>query len=55
MKSIAPRESTLTHHGRRLVDDGIGDTVAYNEELAALGDPKYFNVAQLYAECYLFR
>ncbi|KAF2866643.1 hypothetical protein BDV95DRAFT_611694 [Massariosphaeria phaeospora] len=38
-----------------LVDDGEPDVAAYNEELEALGNPKWHAVPWLYAECYLYR
>jgi len=45
-------------HDRELTpipDDGERDINAYNEELAARGNPKWHNVPWLYAECYLYR
>ncbi|CBY00879.1 similar to DUF89 domain protein [Plenodomus lingam JN3] len=45
-------------HDRELTpipDDGQSDVAAYNEELAARGNPKWHNVPWLYAECYLYR
>ncbi|KAF3042127.1 hypothetical protein E8E12_005405 [Didymella heteroderae] len=36
-------------------DDGEADVKAYNEELAARGNPKWHSVPWLYAECYLYR
>ncbi|KAK3075231.1 Hairy/enhancer-of-split with YRPW motif protein 2 [Teratosphaeriaceae sp. CCFEE 6253] len=38
-----------------LIDDGKPDIAAYNAELAQRGNPKWFDVAWLYAECYLYR
>ncbi|MCJ1269406.1 hypothetical protein MMC22_009298 [Lobaria immixta] len=38
-----------------LTDDGKADVQAYNDELAALGSPTWFNMPWLYAECYLYR
>lgn len=45
-------------HDRALTpirDDGEADVAAYNEELARLGTPTWFNVPWLYCECYLYR
>lgn len=45
-------------HDRELTpipDDGEADVEAYNKELAARGNPKWHEVAWLYAECYLYR
>ncbi|KAF9696584.1 hypothetical protein EKO04_005208 [Ascochyta lentis] len=45
-------------HDRELTpipDDGETDVAAYNEELAARGNPKWHSVPWLYAECYLYR
>lgn len=45
-------------HNRELtpiIDDGEDDLAAYNEELKALGDPKWHSVPWLYSECYLYR
>ncbi|KAK5116792.1 hypothetical protein LTR62_007466 [Meristemomyces frigidus] len=38
-----------------LINDGKPDIKAYNRELEQRGDPKWFSVAWLYAECYLYR
>ena len=38
-----------------LLDDGEADIKGYNDELAALASPTWFNVPWLYAECYLYR
>ncbi|OCK79675.1 DUF89-domain-containing protein [Lepidopterella palustris CBS 459.81] len=36
-------------------DDGYADIKEYNQELEALGNPKWFGVPWLFAECYLYR
>ncbi|KAF2811561.1 DUF89 domain-containing protein [Mytilinidion resinicola] len=38
-----------------LPDDGFSDIEGYNKELAALGNPTWFNVPWLFSECYLYR
>ncbi|KAF2766808.1 DUF89-domain-containing protein [Teratosphaeria nubilosa] len=38
-----------------LIDDGQPDIAAYNKELEQRGNPKWFDVSWLYAECYLYR
>ncbi|KAL8713710.1 MAG: hypothetical protein Q9220_002236 [cf. Caloplaca sp. 1 TL-2023] len=38
-----------------LLDDGRPDVADYNSELAARGNPTWFNVPWLFAECYLYR
>jgi hypothetical protein len=38
-----------------ILDDGQPDVKGYNDELAALESPTWFNVPWLYAECYLYR
>ncbi|KAI9721576.1 MAG: hypothetical protein M1812_002338 [Candelaria pacifica] len=38
-----------------LVDDGKPDVAGYNKELELLGQPTWFNIPWLYAECYLYR
>jgi len=35
--------------------DGEPDIAQYNEELAKLGSPTWYNVPWLYSECYLYR
>ena len=40
---------------RPLADDGGPDIAAYNHELEQRGNPKWHDVAWLYAECYLYR
>lgn len=40
---------------RPLPDDGGSDIAAYNAELEQRGNPNWFDVAWLYAECYLYR
>jgi hypothetical protein len=45
-------------HDRELTpipDDGEHDVAAYNQELEALGKPKWHSVPWLYSECYLYR
>lgn len=45
-------------HDRKLLpvsDDGQADVAGYNKELEQLGNPSWFNVPWLYAECYLYR
>ena len=45
-------------HDRELTpipDDGQTDVAAYNDELAARGNPKWHGVPWLYSECYLYR
>ncbi|KAL9623283.1 MAG: hypothetical protein Q9160_002390 [Pyrenula sp. 1 TL-2023] len=37
------------------LNDGEPDIQSYNEELAELGYPQWFDVAWLYSECYLYR
>lgn len=38
-----------------LIDDGQPDIAGYNKELEQRGNSKWFDVAWLYAECYLYR
>jgi hypothetical protein len=45
----------VTDGYRPLEDDGQPDIAEYNKQLKALGNPKWFNVPWLYAECYLYR
>lgn len=41
---------------RPLVEDGFSDeTAAYNKELEQLGNPTWFQVPWLFAECYMYR
>jgi len=40
---------------RPLENDGAKDIDSYNEELASLENPNWFNVPWLFAECYLYR
>jgi damage-control phosphatase, subfamily III len=40
---------------RPIIDDGQPDIKSYNEELEARGNPQWFDVPWLYAECYLYR
>ncbi|KAF4545161.1 uncharacterized protein LTHEOB_5572 [Lasiodiplodia theobromae] len=45
-------------HNRQLTplpDDGEADVAGYNKELEALGNPTWYNVPWLFAECYLYR
>ncbi|KAK5742621.1 Hairy/enhancer-of-split with YRPW motif protein 2 [Elasticomyces elasticus] len=43
------------HKADPLLDNGQPDIASYNAELEARGNPKWFDVAWLYAECYLYR
>ena len=53
---LASRRSyELIVYFRPIVDDGQSDIAAYNEELEARGNPSWFDVSWLYAECYLYR
>ena len=46
----------LTHSCRHIVDDGFTEEVAaYNKELEDLGDPTWFDVPWLFAECYMYK
>ncbi|KAF2208523.1 hypothetical protein CERZMDRAFT_101272 [Cercospora zeae-maydis SCOH1-5] len=60
-KKITNELATLKYelqHNRQLTplaDDGGSDIAAYNRELEQRGNPKWHNVAWLYAECYLYR
>ena len=38
-----------------MIDDGGADIKGYNDELEKRGNPKWFDVAWLYSECYLYR
>lgn len=38
-----------------LPDDGKPDIAGYNHELEQRGNPKWFDVAWLFAECYIYR
>lgn len=41
---------------RPIPDDGFSEEVAaYNKELEQLGNPSWFNVPWLFAECYMYR
>lgn len=40
---------------RPIPDDGGPDIALYNKELEQRGSPNWFDVAWLYAECYLYR
>ncbi|KAH6681699.1 hypothetical protein B0J14DRAFT_576974 [Halenospora varia] len=45
-------------HDRKLTplpDDGQPDVAGYNKELEHLGNPSWFSIPWLYAECYLYR
>lgn len=57
LEGLAKMKYELQHdrHLTPLEDDGKGDIKEYNEQLEALGSPKWFNVPWLYAECYLYR
>lgn len=48
-----PRKATNRYSP--LPDDGQSDIQGYNDELATLGHPQWFNVPWLYSECYLYR
>lgn len=50
---LSPRSSADEY--RPVPDDGQADVAGYNKELAQLGNPSWFNVPWLYAECYLYR
>ncbi|KAK4501453.1 hypothetical protein PRZ48_007262 [Zasmidium cellare] len=60
-KKITSGLATLKYelqHNRQLTplqDDGASDIAAYNKELEQRGNPKWHDVAWLYAECYLYR
>ncbi|GIZ47081.1 hypothetical protein CKM354_001018200 [Cercospora kikuchii] len=60
-KKITNELATLKYelqHNRQLTpltDDGGSDIAAYNHELEQRGNPKWHDVAWLYAECYLYR
>lgn len=45
----------LSDDYRPVSDDGQADVAGYNKELEQLGNPSWFNVPWLYAECYLYR
>lgn len=38
-----------------LLNDGQPDIAMYNKELEKLGNPSWYNLPWLYAECYLYR
>lgn len=40
---------------RPIPEDGYDDIRSYNDELAKLSNPTWFNVPWLYAECYMYR
>lgn len=48
-------KSIGTDISRPLPNDGKADIEGYNKELEQLGNPQWFNVPWLYAECYLYR
>ncbi|KAI9729982.1 MAG: hypothetical protein M1834_006180 [Cirrosporium novae-zelandiae] len=60
-KRIIEKLATLKYevqHDRQLTpleDDGESDVEDYNKELAARGNPTWFDVSWLYSECYLYR
>ncbi|KAF2750464.1 DUF89-domain-containing protein [Sporormia fimetaria CBS 119925] len=60
-KNIVAQMAALKYelqHNRELSpipDDGEPDIQAYNQELEALGTPKWHSVPWLYSECYLYR
>ncbi|KAI9894472.1 MAG: hypothetical protein M1814_003230 [Vezdaea aestivalis] len=57
ISSIATLKYELQHNRQiaPLSDDGGDDIKAYNEELETLGQPSWFDVPWLFAECYLYR
>ena len=52
---VHPADALADRWYRPLIDDGKPDIQAYNDELATLGSPTWFNVPWLFAECYLYR
>ncbi|KAF2484724.1 hypothetical protein BDY17DRAFT_339005 [Neohortaea acidophila] len=56
-RGLAELKYELQHNCRMtpLPDDGAADIAAYNRELEQRGNPQWFGVPWLYAECYLYR
>lgn len=57
VETLAKLKYELQHNRQMtpLPDDGEADIAGYNKELEALGNPTWYNVPWLFAECYLYR